>query len=386
MAVSENLARYWNTLQRVLFPSLQEDLGTLNEKHFQVIAILDVARIEELVDWYSESAPIGRPRSSRRAIARAFVAKAVLNLPTTRQLLDRLTVDAALRRLCGWERKGELPSESVFSRAFAEFAESKLAARVHESLVQRTLGEALVGHLSRDSTEIEGRERPAAKEEGKTKEKPQAAARKRGRPKRGEERPAAEPTRIEKQTTMTLEEMLRDLPTECNVGSKRNSKGFTESWIGYKLHIDAADGGIPVSCILTSASVHDSQVAIPLATISQQRVTNLYDLMDAAYDSPLIRAHSSSLGHKPIIDINPRRDTALKNELLEEERRLKLINFSLPEDVRFNERTTVERVNARIKDDFGARFVRVRGHAKVFSHLMFGVLALTASQILNLAR
>ena len=33
--------------------------------------------------------------------------------------------------------------------------------------------------------------------------------------------------------------------------------GYKESWIGYKLHIDAADGGIPLSCILTSASVND---------------------------------------------------------------------------------------------------------------------------------
>ena len=31
-----------------------------------------------------------------------------------------------------------------------------------------------------------------------------------------------------------------------------------ETWIGYKLHIDVADGQIPISCILTSASLHDS--------------------------------------------------------------------------------------------------------------------------------
>jgi hypothetical protein len=44
----------------------------------------------------------------------------------------------------------------------------------------------------------------------------------------------------------------------------------------------------------------------------------------------------------------------------------------------------VERVNARIKDDFGGRTVRVRGHAKVMTHLMFGILALTVEQILRL--
>ena len=62
-------------------------------------------------------------------------------------------------------------------------------------------------------------------------------------------------------------------------------QGTPGSWIGYKLHIDtAADGEIPISCVLTAASVHDSQLAIPLATITATRVTNLYDLMDSAYD------------------------------------------------------------------------------------------------------
>ena len=81
-----------------------------------------------------------------------------------------------------------------------------------------------------------------------------------------------------------LDQMLADLPTACDVGSKKNSKGYKETWIGYKLHLDVACGQIPVSCVLTSASVHDSQVAIPLMTMTGARVSYLYDLMDAAYE------------------------------------------------------------------------------------------------------
>ncbi len=81
---------------------------------------------------------------------------------------------------------------------------------------------------------------------------------------------------------MSLAEMKADLPRACNVGTKRNSKGYKTNWIGYKLHIDASDGGIQVSCILSSASLHDSQVAIPLAEMTNQRVASCYDLMDAA--------------------------------------------------------------------------------------------------------
>ena len=56
-----------------------------------------------------------------------------------------------------------------------------------------------------------------------------------------------------------------------------------------------------------------------------------------------------------------------------------------PDDVNFDFRTMAERVNARLKDEFGARFVRVRGAIKVKRHLMFGVVALAVDQILRVA-
>ena len=132
----------------------------------------------------------------------------------------------------------------------------------------------------RDATAIEAREKPIRKA-GPAEEGAEKSKKKRGRPKKGEVKPIKEPTRIEKQKIMPLEEMLDDLPKECSIGTKKNSKGHAEYWIGYKLHLDTADGCIPISAILTSASVHDSQVAIPLATMTAKRVISLYDVMDA---------------------------------------------------------------------------------------------------------
>ena len=193
-------------------------------------------------------------------------------MSTTRILLDRLACDIVLRRICGWEKVKEIPSESTFSRAFAEFSESQLPEKIHETLIKKTYQEQLVGHISRDSTEIEAREKPV--KELKKDEQPK---RKRGRPKKGEE-VVKEPTRLERLRSMTLEEMLDDLPKNCDIGTKKNSKGHIDTWIGYKLHIDTADGQVPISCVGTKASTHDSQVAIPLADITSQRVTNFYDL------------------------------------------------------------------------------------------------------------
>jgi hypothetical protein len=51
---------------------------------------------------------------------------------------------------------------------------------------------------------------------------------------------------------------------------------------------------------------------------------------------------------------------------------------------RYKERSAVERANGRLKDDFGANNVMVKGHSKVTEHLMFGVIVLFADQILRL--
>jgi hypothetical protein len=375
----ESLSQYWLNIQASLFPWLQEELGELTEKQQQLVTTLELIRIEEhLSNGYGS---VGRPTLDRVAIARAFVAKMIFNLSTTAALIDRVRSDIRIRRICGWERLKNVPSEASFSRAFAEFSEHGLPQHIHEALIVATHQDRIVGHISRDATAIVAREKPCITKSDNN-ESPQEK-KKRGRPKKGEER-KPDPTRLQKQATMSLEEMLDDLPKDCSVGTKKNSKGYKESWIGYKLHIDAADGQIPVSCILTSASVHDSQVAIPLATQTSQRTTNLYDLMDAAYDVDAIKAHSESLGHVPIIDINPRRNQKLKAELADEARRQHRLGFSHPTDQRYNERSTVERVNGRLKDEFGGRMVRVRGHAKVACHVMFGIVALTADQLMKL--
>jgi len=343
-----------------LFPILEEKIGPLSETKQQLIQILELLGLERHVAVCRGGR--GRPAKDRIALARAFVTKMVYNLPTTKDLVERLGSDPTLRRICGL---GEaVASEATFSRAFAEFAEMGLAESVHQAWIGKYQTGRLVGHISGDSTEIEAREEPVIRA------KPAKAKRKRGRPRRGEEVPH-EVRRLEVQPTRTLKENLKDLPQTCAIGTKLNSKGHTEHWIGYKLHLDVADGQIPISAILTSASVHDSQVAIPLAQMTAQRVINCYDLMDAAYDAKPLRAFSAQLGHVPLIDFNRRTPGDLRD-------------FSPCEAQRFRERTTVERVNGRLKDEFGARTIRVRGAKKVMEHLMFGLLALTAEQLLRL--
>ena len=107
--------------------------------------------------------------------------------------------------------------------------------------------------------------------------------------------------------------------------------------------------------------------------------------MDSAYDVEEIHQHSRSLGHVPLIDKNPRGDKKMKEEMEAEAKARKTLKWEPSESIRYNERSTVERGNSRLKLGLGALTVRVRGHNKVFCHLMFGVLTLAAEQLLRLA-
>src|SRR3954463_7300200 len=159
--MTEEAKRYcgaWINNQPSLFPWLEEELDPLTAKLEGLIIILDTLGLDAFV----APPPGGRGRApeDRPAIARAFVAKTVLNLPTTAALIERLHVDRSLRRICGWECRAQVPSEATFSRAFAEFADQRLPERVHEQLVREGLRDPIIGHVARDATEIEAREKP----------------------------------------------------------------------------------------------------------------------------------------------------------------------------------------------------------------------------------
>jgi len=156
-----------------------------------------------------------------------------------------------------------------------------------------------------------------------------------------------------------------------DVGAPKNSKGYKQTWIGDKLQVDVNDCGLPISAGLTAASLHESQVAVPLMKMTSERIDYLYDVMDSAYDAQPIYEVSRSLGHVPIIAKNGRRK--------------EVIPLAPHEAVRYQTRTVAERFNSRLKEGFGAGNVMVRGAAKVSLHLMFGIIALFAGQLLKLA-
>ena len=368
-------------LEQSLFPELREVLRVeeFSSKEQKLISILDFAQIEKNIHIVS----VTNIAKDREACARAFIAKSVYNLQTTRALIDRLHIDRTLRLLCGWRYQRDIPSESKFSRVFQELSAMGIAQKTHEQFVQEYLSKKTFFYNATDATKIPLREKPVKIEKEKAKPK------KRGRPKKGEVRDPIKPTILKQQIEMqTLKEKLSLVSTGCGVGIKQNSKGNREVWIGGKLHISAVDGDIPITAFYSGANVHDSSVALPLMQETSRRVTYLYDLQDAGYDADIIREFSMKLGHRPLIDINPKNSKALKAkvELIKHEKEtFQYLNMHLNLDKEhYNQRSMVERVNKYLKDDFGCDKIYYKGATKVASVLAFGILCICIHQSLKL--
>ena len=415
------ISSFWSCVNRTLFPALDAAEVEMTPKLYQFVALLDFLQIEHFVPPPSHY-QVGAKPHDRRCLARAFVAKAFYNAPDTKSFRDRLLHDKDLRNVCGWRSRGAVPSESTFSRAFAWFADLGLTDGVLAAQVQVWLGDTLIRDVSTDSTAIEAREKPVtratppadvavAEAASPTPEGSAPTGEPSTQPRKPAKKhvptataspalpgtPSTKPTKRSKKVTKTvakskalahlytpdevsrLERQLDQVPeiallelrTACDVGCKTNSKGNKDYWIGYKFHVRVAEGNLPLVAVTTAASVHDSQVTIPMMKLSDRLVTSLYELKDRAYDAYWIRTAAEVAGHVPIIDYVKRRGQE-QARALEPDRA-----------EHYKGRTVAERFNARLKDEFGGGRVRVRGNRKVHTHLMFGLLLIFADQVLR---
>jgi hypothetical protein len=305
----------------------------------------------------------GRRALTRCALARAFVVKSLAGYPTTKALVDALICDEALRSLCGFWK--EVPSEATFSRAFTAFARAGLGDVALARLAREALGSEVVMHVARDSTAVQARERPLRKR------KKEPGPRLKPGPKKGMPPQGRPQTRQQRQLGQDPATSIRELPTACDVGTKRNSKGHDVHWVGYKFHVDVTGDGVPISAVTTSASVHDSQVAIPLMRLTAERTLAVcYQLMDGGYvGKPIVQAAAEL---DQIAVVAPKATSIAPVTPLDPARKA---TYSL--------RGVVERFFSDLKDNRGAACVRVKGHAKVHLHLMFGLLAIFALHLLT---
>lgn len=178
-----DLPMLYFTMETYLFPMVEEELGELTAKMREFLRLVEVVRPSRFITDALRWCGLGRPMKDREKMLLAFFLKAVYDLPTTKVLIENLKTNPSLRRICGWEYRGEVPSEATFSRAFKVFAEERVPDAIHAMIVKENYTDKLVGHASIDSTAIVGRERACRKNTPKIKLK-----KKRGRKSNAEKR------------------------------------------------------------------------------------------------------------------------------------------------------------------------------------------------------
>ena len=349
-----NFLRLWGGLVQRTFPFMEEEVGELGPKARLFVTICEAVVKPEAFE-YAKWKGVGRPPARRMPVFKAFLFKAVHDIPTTKELVERILLEPQTRRLCGWADPGDVPCESKFSEINTEFAEMGFTEDWFDEFVRAYAVDEPGGTSSQDSAPIPVRAKASnAKRTGEELDPDQ--------PER--------PSRLEWQAGRSADEGLAELPQVCDWGTKRDAHGKKKHWKGIKLHAEVTRDGIPVAVACTSASVHDSQAFIPLMKKATERIGTHVALADAAYDAEAIRETSMEEGNVPLIDANKRsggearRMTAAEREI-------------------YKDRGVDERFFAHLIDAHGGRHVRVREPKKVWQHLMYGVLVIAVEQTMR---
>ena len=288
----------------------------------------------------------GRPGHTLLSVLAVHAVKLYFQEKTMTAARDRLLSSSNLRTITG---VAEVPSLSVISKKTDTLIDLVDFSSILASICSSFYKDRLVCHLSIDSTISEAREKPVKAEKPRRK-------RKRGRKRKGAEELAIAEEKKQLYDLMEngcVDEFLSSLEHRCSVTGKKNSKGNMEWSIGYKAHLAVDDNGIIVAHHVTGASVHDSQVAIPLMRMADRRCDYLYALMDGGYTSQRIEAFASSIGKVPIIDRRADRNGNKKE-------------MEPCKAERYKARTTVERTNSELKECFLPGKLYSRGKKGIF--------------------
>ena len=313
----------------------------------------------------------GRNGYALTSILGIMLLKLLYQMRTMKQTLLLLRENGNLKDMLAIT---EVPSEATVSRLSREVERIVDPSSLHGRVVQayaESLGRLAVGHLSIDSTIVEAREKPV-----KTRIPRAKTLEKRGRKAKGsveEQQHRERQARHEQERIAYLQESfeasLGKLELRCSVTAKQNSKGKKQWFIGYKAHLATDDYGVPMSFAVTGASVHDSQVAVPLMKKTRETADFLYALLDKGYVSPVINDYVDMIGRKAIID---RR--AYKGVVADP--------LDPASQKRYAARTTVERTNSELKDGYLPDVIYKRG-SRARYEIALSVLLTTMKKVRN---
>jgi transposase len=368
--------------------------------------ILSQLNFDPLINCLSKSHAMRGPKGyDIMPMLYSLIAMQVEKIKYRKQLVDRLTSDPVFRYNCGFSVLDITPSQASFSRFFTKISKTKELEECFINTVNQAqkLGLITGENLAIDSTKIDAYEKP----------KPNS--------------------------------QIANDGVSANWGMKLDTNGNRIKWFGYKLHIVAdADSELPLSILVTPANKYDSEVAVELLDKSIKHHNTIGKpktvIADAGYDSINNFNHiTHQMLCQPIIALNNRGSYAPPEGLNEEMNPICSMGYPLvywgkdgdylkyrcphacgkvicPQGTKwcsnsdygyclkinyksenryytypprhtdqykslFNKRTSIERVNSRLKEHLNVNNQRSAGIKKVMATCLLSCIALIAGTI-----
>ncbi|MEK4874077.1 transposase [Bacillus sp. FSL W8-0102] len=347
------------------------------------------------------SSPQGAEGHSKEGILRALIAAPLEGIDTFTSLHNRLKNDLRFRYQCGLDISRPAPSISTLSRVFSSLTKTGLVKRIFQDLVQLAQEEGVIDgkHQAIDSAAIDAYEKKQPK-------------------KRSEQ------------------------TGNANWGAKFDSFGNKITWFGYKMHLSVdTKSELPMAIEVTPAHINDGDVAPQLIEQVKSCTNSKIDflIMDGGYDQLKNYESAKNIGAQAIIPLNLRNEKeppegiasngtprcsmgyemtywgANKDQLkfrcphatgkvdcplgmaaCSSSNYGMVVKINVNKDLRrysnphrdskrwkelYNERTSVERCNSRMKSDLTANSLHVWGIDKVKTHIYLNAIVLLVSAL-----
>lgn len=375
----------------------------------------------------------------------SLVARLIERIPTIRDLIKRLKNDIIFRLECGFLISDDVPSEASYSRLISKLSETEIIENINNSTLLQAIKEGFVqdDNVAVDACHFEARDQAPAQEK-KAKPEPKKRGRKRKEEKEQYNKQKLEEEQnktlyekpIAEQLGVSLEELRSEIPIEPAWGIKKNSEGKNVFWFGYKAHLAVGTKSQYIlQSIMSSGNMNDGKAAIPLLKGFEKLPLSIkYGTMDAGYDYTPIYQQLFRMDAHSIIAYNKRREGEIEGfdqhfapTCVREhsyrydsyDKKYKTIKYCRPKECKdcplatdslcqktykvkiesdlrkytapargsekwkhlFAERTSVERVNAYLKEFFQLNNVRHRTGKKAKFHFGLVTLVYNASKL-----
>lgn len=293
--------------------------------------------IEEVVSEAYHQEGAGRPPRKPIGIFKALIVKRVKQIPSDRELYRRLWYDQDLREVCNIEAEQKPYHPSQMTR-FRNRVGIERLERIINSLVDELLkGGLIIGKtIVMDATFIKAYSKRDPHENSRGGSDPQA-----------------------------------------RVG--RNGKTYE---LGYKLHIAVdAKSELPLAVIVASANDNEKKHVPALLEktlkVTKDRVKLI--VADSQYSSRNLRDQASNLGVKVVIPFPTNQQRGQKGLLRVD----KYFRTHGPTDEKrvYRLRSSVERVNSRLKEQLCLEKHRVRGLRRVTVHALICMIAMLLNAV-----